>query len=103
MDLEWFVYCQNWGNDKIESWNIFKHGSFAKDTEDLLSRKIDKDTFTNAVKSNLMYYFWSKSEYEIVLKNWVGRDCEIKIDVYNQVMLNFDKFVEYLWSFKKYG
>lgn len=100
-NLSWFVYWQDWADDKIKPWNIFLHGGFEKDTLDLLKRKIDKATFADAAKLNLMYHFWSKSEYEIILKNWLGKDCEIKIDVYNQVMLNFDKFIDYLWENKK--
>lgn len=99
-NLSWYVYRQDWNTGKIEPWDIFEHINFAKDTKDLLTRKIDKDTFADAVKSNLIYYFWSKAEYEIILKNWIGRDCEIKIDVYNQVMLNFEKFIDYLWNVK---
>lgn len=100
MELSWYVYRQDFNTNKILPWNIFEHGRLNKDTLDLLKRKIDKETFADAMKSNLMYYFWSKAEYEIILKNWIGRDCEVKIDVYDQVMLNFDKFVDYLWSEK---
>lgn len=47
-----------------------------------------------------MYYMWSKCEYEIILSPWTGRADDIKIDVYDQIMMNFDKFVDYVWSFK---
>lgn len=99
-NLSWYVYRQDANSGKIEPWDIFEHGRFAEDVTDLLKRKIDKDTFADAVKSDLMYYFWSKAEYEIIMKNWIGKDCEIKIDVYDQVMLNFDKFIDYLWRVK---
>lgn len=51
-----------------------------------------------------MYWFWSKCEYEIVISPWVGRnkeEAEVKIDIYDQVMLNFNRFVDYCWSFKE--
>lgn len=51
-----------------------------------------------------MYWFWSKCEYEIVISPWVGRnkeEAEVKIDIHDQVMLNFDRFVDYCWSFKE--
>ena len=47
-----------------------------------------------------MYYFWSKCEYEIILSPWTGRADDIKIDIYDQIMMNFDRFVGYVWSFK---
>lgn len=51
-----------------------------------------------------MYWFWSKCEYEIVISPWVGRnkeEAEVKIDIHDQVMLNFNRFVDYCWSFKE--
>lgn len=104
-NLSWYVYRQDSNNGKIEPWDIFEHGRFRLDIVELLiakrlNKNIDKADFAKDVKSDLMYYFWSKAEYEIILKNWIGKDCEIKIDVYDQVMLNFDKFIDYLWRVK---
>lgn len=45
-----------------------------------------------------MYYFWCKSEYELVLKQWVGRECEQKVDIFSQVYLSWDRFIDYLWN-----
>ena len=49
-----------------------------------------------------MYYFWCKSEYEIILSPWCrsSKDEDKKIDIYTQVMANWNKFVDYVWSFK---
>lgn len=99
-NLSWYVYRQDANSGKIEPWNIFEHSGFNGDVLRALKSKIDKPKFSDTVKSDLMYYFWSKAEYEIILKNWIGKDCEIKIDVYDQVMLNFDKFIDYLWGVK---
>lgn len=107
MDLSWYVYRQNMDTGAIVPFNIFRHYDFCRDVENEIkkyslsaSNDKDKSDFAISVKSRLMYYFWSKAEYEIVLKNWIGSDCEIKIDVYDQVMLNFSKFIDYLWSLK---
>lgn len=105
-NLSWYVYRQDANSGKIEPWDIFEHWRFRQDIIELL-KQLDENTgranFAKDVKSNLMYYFWSKAEYEIILKNWIGKDCEIKIDVYDQVMLNFDKFIDYLYGYKKEG
>lgn len=105
-NLSWYVYRQDANSGKIEPWDIFGHWRFRQDIIELLKRldeNTDRADFAKDVKSNLMYYFWSKAEYEIILKNWIGKNCEIKIDVYDQVMLNFDKFIDYLWGHKKEG
>lgn len=48
-----------------------------------------------------MYYFWSKSQYEVLILPWVGKADDIKIDIYDQVMMNWDKFSEYVWTNKE--
>ena len=60
-----------------------------------------KDEFADGLKKYLMYYFWSKCQYEIILSPWTGRADDIKIDVYDQIMMNFDRFVDYVWSFEE--
>lgn len=45
-----------------------------------------------------MYYFWSKTEWEVIVSPWVGKGGDEKIDVYDQLKLNWDKFVDYVWS-----
>jgi hypothetical protein len=86
--------------------------------------------FANEVRQRLQYYYWSKSEYETVITSWppyieseelhrinsekekriqensnfyrtsVNLTVEYKIDIYTQVMLNWDRFIEYLWTNK---
>ena len=49
-----------------------------------------------------MYYFWSKCEYEIIVTcnpEW-DRFKKEKIDVYDQLQLNWNKFVDYIWENK---
>lgn len=98
--IEWYVYYHDSNAQKIIKWNIFNHGSFKKEVDVLLKEKIDKDDFSEKLKRKVMYYFWFKCEYEIILSPWTGRADDIKIDVYDQIMMNFDRFVDYCWSFK---
>lgn len=59
------------------------------------------DEFADGLKKYLMYYMWSKCEYEIILSPWTGRADDIKIDIYDQIMMNFGRFVNYVWQFTK--
>ena len=95
--IEWYVYYHDSNAQKII---IFNHGSFKKEVDVLLKEKIDKDDFSEKLKREMMYYFWSRCEYEIILSPWTGRADNIKIDIYDQIMMNFDGFVDYCWSFK---
>lgn len=67
----------------------------------ILQEKLNKEDFSEKLKREIMYYFWSKCEYEIILSPWTGRADDIKIDIYDQIMMNFGRFVDYCWSFKE--
>ena len=95
IDKEWYVYRYNINKKRIEKYNIFNHGSFAKDLEKI----IEEDPFDieERIKRILLYYFWSKAEWEIIISPFIGEKTEaIKIDVYDQVMNNWDRFIDYL-------
>lgn len=98
--MQWIVYRHNVNADKIEPWNVFDHGGFAKDIETAFSRYKHKEDFAKEIKSSLMYYYWSKAEWEVVVAPWCGgRNAkEIKIDVYDQVMNNWEQFIDYTWG-----
>ena len=101
--MEWNVFYHNVNSQEIITLNIFEHGGFAKDVEKHLKKYADKEAFVKELKSSLMYFFWSKSEYEIIISPWCGgrNTKDKKVDIYSQVMLNWDKFVDYVWSFRK--
>ena len=138
--LEWNVYIYNINKRDFEVYNIFDHYSYFRDINKILKsfkKENDekKEEFEEKIKRETMYYFWSKSEWEVVLTPnennyiltpWVGRsdaflevnDTEhfnwevfykeitnkkygnpsVKIDVYDQVKHNWEKYIDYLWS-----
>lgn len=101
--IEWYVYYHDSNTQKIIKWNVFNHGSFKNEVNKILQEKLNKEDFSEKLKREIMYYFWSKCEYEIILSPWspwTGRADDIKIDVQDQIMMNFDRFVDYCWSFK---
>ena len=87
----------------------------------------DFTKFSEEVRKSLKYYYWSKCEWEVVITSWppyinekefirlnlerneriskygqfIRTDANIetskKIDVYDQVMMNWDVFIRYLW------
>ena len=127
----WNVYREDFNNRAIVKYNIFNHGGFAQDVNKLLKEDITKDEFAEQLKRSLKYYFWGKSEYEVVITSWpvyiyrseldrlnteyqeynnkwghypyninIIPNVGEKIDIYNQVMLNFDIFVDMIWREK---
>ena len=100
--MEWNVYYYNMNSHKIAPFNIFNHSRFRNDIQKAFKKCKTKDEFIERLESDLFYYFGFKAEYEIILAPWCGEgDKEsIKIDIYSQIMLNWDKVVEYVWSCK---
>lgn len=102
--MKWNAYYYNTNKREIEIFNIFNHIIFSKNVEKHLKECNDKEEFGKALNMELMYYFWSKAEWEIIITPWVGGDREKeakKIDVYKQVIANWDIFLDYVWSYKE--
>ena len=101
--LEWNVYYGDFNSKKIKAHNIFNNTGFIKDCEEAYKKcKDNKEEFLERVRLALMYYYWSKCEWEVIIDLWPHRggfDGE-KVDVYSQVMLNWHVFSEYVWNNK---
>jgi uncharacterized protein YacL (UPF0231 family) len=132
LSLKWIVYRHDINKREIVEFNIFDHWRFEEDVKKDLKKCKTKEEFSEKLKSNLMYYFWSKCEYEVVMSSfpvhikkeelsrlneefkkdteryghepygaWVCPDVGEKIDICGQAMLNFEVFVDYVWSHKR--
>ena len=100
--LEWNVYIENINKRMITTFNVFEHCSFYKDLKKEIKIYENIEEFSDRLRKIVMYYFWSKCEYEIILTccpKW-DKFKEEKIDVYSQLNLNWDKFVNYIWGNK---
>lgn len=96
--MKWNVYIYNINKKRIETYNIFEHGSFMNYVLKAIKTYDNKADFENQLKAELRYYYWAKSEWEILLSHWFGDKETVKIDVYDQVMNNWDIFVDYVWN-----
>ena len=56
--------------------------------------------YPKQLRSEVMYYFWSKCEWEVLISPWTGDSGneERKVDVCWQIMNNWDVFVDYVWA-----
>ena len=99
--LTWNVYIGNINSGTIEMYDIFDHWKFFEDCQENLKENGDsRERFVEQLRSDLMYYFWSKCEWEVIVRHWPPSErCrDRKIDVYNQVLLNWTHFVDYVWE-----
>lgn len=99
--LEWNVVYMSWNERQIKKFNIFAHDYFFEDCARSY-RKCgeDREAFLAEIRKILGYYFWSKCEWEIILSAWPPNERmkESKVDVCDQVVLNWDRFADYVWE-----
>ena len=101
--LEWYVYVSNFNARNIESHNVFNHGGLVDDIRKNLKKNgEDREAFEAQLRRDLMYWYWSKCEWEIIISHWPPRQdaADAKIDVFDQIMLNWKRFCDYVWENK---
>jgi len=96
--LEWYVYCLETcysGKPKMLLRNIFELNWPMNAVLYKLRNYKNKMKFAKELDSLIAWQLWSRSEYECYINN------ELKIDPYQQIQMNWDKFVDYCWENKK--
>lgn len=116
--LQWNVFVGDFNSSSIETINVFQHSRFftdlcaeAKKYRSRLRKNVPcvkiydhgemvdvtpTEAFLDAVHRDLMYYFWSKCEWEVVITSWPQGRGELKIDAYSQINMNWDLFSRYV-------
>ena len=89
--MNWFVLREDINNNKILKFDIFNHGRFADDVNKLLKKRIDKETFVEELRRILQYYFWSKSEYEVIVTEWPPHIDKKELDRLNSEYETYTK------------
>lgn len=54
------------------------------------------EEFKEFIKSESIYRFWSRCEYEMIIHGWPVRKNEHKLDVHEQIMMNIDIIADIL-------
>ena len=98
--MEWNILYLDINNNSIGTYNIFNHRKFVDDCEKNFSKhRKDKSSFEIDLDRDLFYYFGSKAEWEINITNEIFKEVNKKVDVYHQVRLNWNIFLNYVWSY----
>ena len=128
--LTYYVYVENLNKRKIEKYNVLNDGIIDEFKKRMKEQHIiDKRKFAEMAEQVIMYHYWSRSEWEIILTDWpphikleeltnlnneleqykkdhdrepysltVNLKTAEKIDVYDQVMMNWNIFIDYVWE-----
>jgi hypothetical protein len=103
MKLEWNVYYYSINENEIKRFNVFDHCGFYNNLIKIkkkyckYNKVVNEPEFRRELLNTIFGCFCGKSEYEIIVSPLLGpKDKSLKIDIYDQIMLNFDKFYQYI-------
>ena len=91
--LEWNVLACDFNTDKVINYNIFQ-GHFYVDLE-----RNKPKTYTELkefIKKWARYYYWSRTEYEMMVGGLFEKCKKEKVDIYRQIEMNLDRITEYV-------
>ena len=105
--LVWNTYVEEFNAKRMEVHNVFEHYGVMDDLRKAAKKyKDDKDSFAEQLRRTLMYHYWSKCEWELIiefdenehiwLNPWVGcREPEnVRIDVTDDKSFDWHGFIE---------
>lgn len=102
--MEWLVYWFDPNKGEIVRRNVFNlSATFNKELATIAKNMQADKTLSykdveKEILSAVMYSFWCKAEHEIFLVPWGGSGKPLKIDVCDQLRLNWKAFVDYTWN-----
>ena len=84
------VIVDNVNTKKFEFYDVMPYFISCYEETKKDKRPNTYEEFKEFVKGKSIYMFWSRCQYELVLKPWFGHDNEQKVDVHWQLMHNLD-------------
>ena len=96
---EYNVYYHEVNGNKIKTFNVLsENGVIHNFIKKCRKKDMSKEEFNDVLKRECMYWYWCKCEWEVVIKEWVGKEVEKKIDVFQQLEINWNVFSEICWK-----
>ena len=65
--LVWNAYNYRSVGQGLRVFNIFDHYSFMESVRKLLKKPMSKEEFSEMLRREVLYYYWSKAEWELVI------------------------------------
>lgn len=96
--MKWLVYREDNSTKEIKLFNVFDHYRFRQEVEEKFKKyKDDIEEFSKEVRHSAIYYFAWKCEHEVYVTS-MWKDKPLKIDIYQQLDINWDKFINYVYK-----
>ena len=65
----WNVYQYDVNSQTFKLYNVYSHRGFLKDLVEMKDIE-DIDEYAEKLRRSIMYHFWGKCEYEILIAEW---------------------------------
>ena len=116
---KFFVLNKDFNTGKLESLNVLKtffnviltvNGKINKKEFKYIDNNFKSHPVTNKeqlcklLDSHFEYLYWAKCEYEFLICDWPNKEKvdasrPIKIDVYNQININYQLILDLVWNY----
>lgn len=97
--LKWNTILYN--NGKLEYFNIFRNILFREAIEEIFRiSEQSREVIEDQVKRKAQWQFWSRCEYEVIISEWPPnpKDNDYKLDVFEQLEANWERFIDYIYD-----
>lgn len=92
--MEWYVFRYDFNANQIIKWNVFDN-IYLYEFMTEGKHKFSGD-FAEDLKTVCMHEFWSRYQYEMIIADYTDKHrTELKVDVWDQLQLNWEAFVKY--------
>lgn len=95
------VYYHEINGDKIKTLNILRENGYVMDCIRGYKKNMSKEEFDKKLNADCKYMYWCRCEYEVVVAAWAGGYAVKKIDIYEQLKMNWSIFSEICWRIYK--
>lgn len=94
--LKWYVLHQSFNKEEIEPYNVLQ--GWEERIRKARKKVKTKTEFKEWLKKEFMYYYWSRSEYEIVVGGLFSKYPKEfkKVDIWSQIEPNLDIITDYI-------
>lgn len=96
--FKWNVWIWDFNHDELEQYDVVP--MLLRELKSLRKEDfpMDKKSMDGELRGWARYHFWAKCEYEMIVHGWPEQKNDKKVDVYDQLMLNWDTFSEAFWK-----
>lgn len=94
--LEFYVLIWDMTDRKPQMKNIFSSISIMKSLKFIPFKKLPREEIKERLRSAFMATYWSRYEYEIEVREYMGKREPVKIDAFDQIKANLDLITDYV-------